>query len=168
VNTTTRNRQSGRPCPRFRSPPRDQYCAVFLKSVAPPFRREVTCCLPPVLMGLSSSQDAPIIANLPRSGNTGEKAQWEGAGGDISPHHDIFLNTLPIPIPISLHLRSCCWYFNGIPVLPSWSPSDALPVPDDRFIVLEFRSAPMPLLVRLARFCGGMFPWIVGFRSCEG
>lgn len=75
---------------------------------------------------------------------------------------------LPVLIPISTHLRSLCVYFNRIAVLPSYSPSDAFPVPDDRFIVPSVRSAPMPLLVRLARFYGEMLPCIVGFWSCEG
>lgn len=43
----------------------------------------------------------------------GEKAQWEGAGGDISPPPDIFLNTLPYlpkhaPIPPSFPKSPYC------------------------------------------------------------
>lgn len=61
-----------------------------------------------------------------------------------------------ILLPISPQTRSQSPFPSLIAVLPSWSPSDAFLVPDDKSIVLEFRSAPTPLLVRLARFYGGM------------
>lgn len=79
-------------------------------------------------------------------------------------HFNIDPNTLLTPP----HLRSHIHFVPQIAVLPPYSHSDAFLVPDDKSIVPNVRSAPMPLLVRLARFYGGMFPWVVGFRSCKG
>ena len=67
-----------------------------------------------------------------------------------------------ILIPISPQIRSRSPPFSQIAVLPSWSLCTAFLVPDDKSIVPNVQSAPMPLLVRLTRFYGGMFPRIVG------